>query len=129
VYTRFFTRLKALSVSRAEHLCNVDYESEMAFVAVAGSREDEVIVGSSCYYVDPTTNLAEVAYMIRPAWQAVGLGGALQRRMEEHARSHGIRGFTATILAENAKMRKLIQSGPNVTMRLDRGVYEVTVMF
>ena len=37
----FFTCLKSLSVSNAEHLCNVDYEKEMAFVATIGRLEDE----------------------------------------------------------------------------------------
>lgn len=129
VYTRFFTRLASLSVSKAEHLCNVDYDGEMAFIAVAGEREDEFIVGSSCYYVDRATNLAEVAYMIRPEWQGVGLGGALQQRMMEYGKARGLRGFTANILAHNAKMRRLFQEGPNVSVELADGVYEVRMLF
>jgi acyl-CoA hydrolase/GNAT superfamily N-acetyltransferase len=130
VYTRFFTRLKALSVSEAEHLCNVDYDMEMAFVAVTGEREDETIVGSSAYYVNPTSNMAEVAYMILPEWQGVGLGGALQQRMMEYAKGRGLRGFTADILAQNIKMKKLFQSGsPNVSVELSDGTYEVVMLF
>jgi acyl-CoA hydrolase/RimJ/RimL family protein N-acetyltransferase len=129
-YTRFFTRLKALSVDAAEHLCNVDYDHEMAFVAVYGDREGDRIVGSCCYYVNPTTNLAEVAYMILPEWQGVGLGGALQQRMIEYAKKRGLRGFTADILAQNAKMKKLFQSGsPNVSVERDGDTYEVTMLF
>jgi acyl-CoA hydrolase/GNAT superfamily N-acetyltransferase len=129
-YTRFFTRLKSLAVSEAEHLCNVDYDREMAFVAVHGDREGDRIVGSSCYYVNPTTNLAEVAYMILPEWQGVGLGGALQQRMIEYAKKKGLRGFTADILAQNAKMKKLFQSGsPNVSIERDGDTYEVTMLF
>ena len=45
IYTRFMTGLKSLPVSEAEHLCNVDYENEMAFVAVTGGRSEEKIVG------------------------------------------------------------------------------------
>ena len=44
------------------------------------------IVGQSCYFVDPSTNLAETAFMVHPDWQGTGLGAALQRRMAEHAR-------------------------------------------
>ena len=129
-YTRFFTRLKSLSVNEAEHLCNVDYDREMAFVAVFGDREGDRIVGSCCYYVNPTTNLAEVAYMILPEWQGVGLGGALQQRMIEYAKKRGLRGFTADILAQNAKMKKLFQSGsPNVSIEREGDTYEVTMLF
>jgi acyl-CoA hydrolase/RimJ/RimL family protein N-acetyltransferase len=129
-YTRFFTRLKSLSVNEAEHLCNVDYDHEMAFVAVHGDREGDRIVGSSCYYVNPTTNLAEVAYMILPEWQGVGLGGALQQRMIEYAKKKGLRGFTADILAQNMKMKKLFQAGsPNVSIEREGDTYEVTMLF
>lgn len=130
IYTRFFTCLKSLSVSKAEHLCNVDYENEMAFMAVAGEREKDFIVGSSCYYVDPSTNLADVAYMILPEWQGVGLGTALQQRMIEYAKSKKLRGFKADILAENVKMLRLAQGGlPNVSISKSDSDYEVIMLF
>jgi len=130
VYTRFFTALKSLCISRAQHLCNVSYENEMAFMAVAGEREEECIVGSSCYYVDPSTNMADVAYMIRPEWQAVGLGSVMQQRMIEYARSKGLRGFTADLLTENKKAIKLVtKSGCKVSKRCSYGAYEVVMLF
>jgi acyl-CoA hydrolase/RimJ/RimL family protein N-acetyltransferase len=129
VRTRFFTRLSSLPVSNAQHLCNVDYETEMAFVALAGDRENEQIVGSACYSVDPDVNMAEVAYMIRPEWHSLGLGKALQTRMVEYARSKGIRGFTADILEENEKMLSLIRMAGNVSLKQVFEEYRVTVLF
>ncbi|MBI5499111.1 MAG: GNAT family N-acetyltransferase [Deltaproteobacteria bacterium] len=130
VYTRFFTRLTSLSVSRAEYLCNVDYENEMAFVAVHGDAEESSIVGSSCYYVNHTTNLAEVAYMMRPEWQGCGLGSALHRRMAEYAKSKGLRGFTADVLVENVRMRRLFENvSPNVSVERDGDVFEIRMLF
>jgi len=130
VYTRFFTRLTSLSVSRAEHLCNVDYENEMAFVAVHGDEEESSIVGSSCYYVNHTTNMAEVAYMMRPEWQGCGLGSALHRRMIEYAKSKGLRGFTADVLVENFRMRRLFETvSENVSVEREGDVFEIRMMF
>jgi acyl-CoA hydrolase/RimJ/RimL family protein N-acetyltransferase len=130
VYTRFFIRLTSLSVSRAEHLCNVDYENEMAFVAVFGEEEEGSIVGSSCYYVNHTTNLAEVAYMIRPEWQGAGLGTALHVRMMEYAKAKGLRGFTADVLVQNVKMRRLFEStSPNVAVERSGDAYEIKMLF
>ena len=130
VYTRFFTRLTSLSVSRAEHLCNVDYENEMAFVAVFGEEEEGSIVGSSCYYLNHTTNLAEVAYMIRPEWQGVGLGSALHVRMMEYAKGKGLRGFTADVLVQNVKMRRLFEStSPNVAVERSGDTCEIKMLF
>jgi RimJ/RimL family protein N-acetyltransferase len=129
VYTRFFRDLKCLSVSEAEHLCNVDYNQEMAFVVTNGQREQEKIVGSSFYVVNPSTNMADVAYMILPEWQGVGLGTILQQRMVEYAKAKGLKGFTADILAENTAMLKMAQKCGKVTMSLSHGVYEVEMLF
>ena len=131
ILTRFFTRISSLSVDKAEHLCNVDYENEMAFVAVVGEREYEKVVGSSCYFVEPSTNLGEVAYMIRPDWQGTGLGSALQQRMTEYAKSKGVIGFTADVLSDNSKMLGVFQKVAKISMkkRTHVEVYEVTMLF
>ncbi len=129
IYTRFFTHLKSLSVDKAEHLCNVDYDNEMAFVATIGEQDNEQIVGSSCYFLNPTVNLAEVAYMIRPEWQGMGLGSFLQKRMAAYAQKKGIRGFVADVLAENVKMKRLAQRASNVNITSHGGTYEIVMLF
>lgn len=101
----------------------------MAFLAITGDRDRGMVIGSSCYFVDPTDNLAEVAYMIRPEWQNQGVGTALQKRMTEYAKSRGLRGFKATILVENVKMQRLIQKYSKVEIKRPEGEYEVTVLF
>ncbi len=128
VYTRFFSYLKSLSVTNAQQLCSVNYRDEMAFLAVVGEDEEERVIGSSCYFVDPSTNMAEVAYMIHPQWQENGVGTALQQRMMEYARFKGLRGFTAEVLVENKRMMKLIQkSGCSVSTRCSSGVNEINM--
>jgi acyl-CoA hydrolase/RimJ/RimL family protein N-acetyltransferase len=130
VYTRFFQRLKSLTWREAERYCNVNYDTEVAFLAVVGDREGETVVGSACYFVDPSTNMAEVAYMILPQWQSTGLGTALQQRLIEHARSHGLLGFTAEILASNTKMLSLAKRAcDHVSIQRDGDTLEVTMRF
>ena len=77
--SRFFRRLTSLTDSLAQHLCSVSYEDEMAFAAVIGPRESERIVATACYYVDPSTGLADTAYLVDPEWQGAGLGTVLAR--------------------------------------------------
>ena len=130
VYTRFFRTLKALSFEEAQNLCDVDHESDMAFVAVSGPRENEMLIGTSCYFVNHATNLGEVAYMIDHAWQGSGIGGALQQRMKEYAVARGLRGFVADILVSNEKMIRLAKAaGGNVTVERDADSVQVTVLF
>jgi RimJ/RimL family protein N-acetyltransferase len=130
IYTRFFRRVLALSNKDVERLCNFSYENEVGFVAVTGPRELEVIVGQACYFVSPTTNMAETAFLIDPAWQGTGLGGALQQRMVEHAKARGLRGFVAEILLENTKMIALARKGSDkVSVEKDEDCLHVTMLF
>jgi hypothetical protein len=54
----------------------------------------------------------------------------LQTRIVEHARTHGIRGFTADVLADNAAMLAVFRrSGCQMTSRLVDGAFEVQLLF
>ncbi|HEX4470926.1 MAG TPA: GNAT family N-acetyltransferase [Nocardioides sp.] len=131
VTTRFFNRLTSLTDQAADHLCNVDYDEEMAFAAVVGPPEHERIVATSSYYRDPRDHFAEVAYMVEPDWQGSGLATALHARTTEYARAHGVRGFTADVLMSNPAMLKVFRRAAGHTLRMDAdaGVYEVRMRF
>jgi acyl-CoA hydrolase/RimJ/RimL family protein N-acetyltransferase len=130
VRTRFFRTLRSLTDEMALHLCSVGYDQEMAFAAVAGERESERIVGTASYFLDPSTGFADVAYMVDPEWQGTGLGSALQERAIDYARRHGVRGFTADVLAENAGMISVFRrSGLRLETHLDAGAFEVRIHF
>ncbi|MES2949463.1 MAG: GNAT family N-acetyltransferase [Pseudomonadota bacterium] len=130
VYTRFFRHVRGLSNAEVQRLCNVNYENEVAFVATAGSREESLIVGQSCYFINPTANLADTAFMVHPDWQGCGLGTALQSSMVRHAKKRGLRGFVADILPGNARMLRLARNGPPTVQaeRTDDSVH-VTQLF
>jgi acyl-CoA hydrolase/GNAT superfamily N-acetyltransferase len=130
VYTRFFRRVRGLSDQEVQRLCNVNFENEVAFVAAVGAREHPQIVAQACYFIDPSTNLAETAFMVHPDWQGKGLGMALERRMAEHARGRGVQGFVAEILPDNDHMIRLAKAVPgNVHVEKLRDTVRVTVLF
>ena len=130
VYTRFFRRVRSLSYQELQTLCNVNHETEVAFLAVTGPRENEEVVGSACYFLSPTTNLAEVAFMISPEFQGEGLGTALQARLQEYAMSRGVRGFVSEILPRNTSMLRLAaRAQGTVTTSRDENAVHVTVLF
>ena len=112
VMTRFFRRLSSLTLAHAEHLASVGYEEEMTFAAVAGGQEPGQIVGTASYFLDPETGLADVAYMVDPEWQGVGLGSALHAITLDYARRHGVLGFTADVLTENEAMMEIFRRSP-----------------
>jgi GNAT superfamily N-acetyltransferase len=129
-YTRFFRKVRGLSDRDVQRLCNMNFDNEVAFVAVSGTRENPQVVAQGCYFTDPVTNLAETAFMVHPEWQGSGLGSALQRRMAEHARGRGVRGFVAEIMASNDGMIRLARSGAgNVSVENAGSTVRVTTLF
>jgi acyl-CoA hydrolase/RimJ/RimL family protein N-acetyltransferase len=130
IYTRFFRRVQGLSNRDIQRLCNLNYETEVAFVAATGPRENQEIVGHACYFVNPSTNLGETAFMIAPEWQSTGLGKAMQRHMVDHAMARGLRGFVAEALAKNKKMVSLARScSEKVSMEKDQDTFHITMLF
>lgn len=130
VYTRFFRWARSLSYTELQTLCNVNQETEVAFVAVTGPRESEIVVGSACYFLNSTTNLAESAFMVDPEWQGQGLGTALQARLQEYAIGRGVRGFVLEMLPGNARMLRLAAHAPGtVTTSTDEDAVHVTILF
>ena len=128
--TRFLHKLSSLTDTAAQHLCSVDYEEEMAFAAVVGPSARERIVAASCYYLSPATGLAEVAYMVDPDWQGLGLGGILHAELVEYAREHGARGLTADVLLGNSRMMRIFKRGDySFRVQTEGGVQEVTMRF
>src|SRR5215472_8181583 len=130
VYTRFFRRVRALSYQELQTLCNVNHETDVAFLAVIGPRENEKIIGSACYFLNPTTNLAEVAFMVAPEFQGAGLGTALQACLQEYAMSRNVRGFVFEILPANTSMLRLAaRAQGTLTTSRDEEVVHVTALF
>ena len=130
VYTRFFRRVHTLSTGDVQRLCNFNDSTDVGFVAVTGTREQETIIGQACYFVNPSTNIGETAFLVHPTWQGTGLGSALQQRMAEHARARGLRGFIAEILPGNAKMIALARRGfESVSVERDEDTVYVRALF
>ena len=116
VYTRFFHRLHSLSNREVERLCNLNYETEVAFVAVVRPRENEKLVAQSCYFINPSTNLAETAFMVDPAWPGGPLhvlargdcSVAIARRKDAHGRAVAVaQALAQPALARQSRTREL----------------------
>ena len=111
-------------------MCNVNEETDVAFVATVGPREHETVIGSACYFLNPATRLAEAAFMVAPDWQGSGLGGALQQRLREHAIGQGVHGFIAETLPQNERMLRLAKSAAGRTkVEYDEEGVRVTTWF
>jgi acyl-CoA hydrolase/GNAT superfamily N-acetyltransferase len=130
VYHRFFSAIKSMPHERLQEFLRVDYAKDMVLVVTPDKSDDASIVALGCYNLNRQTNLAEVAFIVQDAWQDKGLGTALLNGLVECAQQHGIRGFTAEVLADNhAMLRVFHHSVPAIESHLEGGVYSLTMAF
>jgi acetyltransferase len=109
---RFFSALRALSAEQIARLTQVDYEREMAFLAVlpavpGGVEGDTVGVARLVREVD--TGAAEFAVVVQGDAKGRGVGGALMRQLIDWGRSKGVREIEGQVLADNAPMLGFIR--------------------
>jgi acetyltransferase len=84
---------------------DLDYRDRMAIAALAGTPEDESIIGVSRYARIDDTDLAECAIVVTDAWQGRGVGTELMRTLAVAARRNGIHTLVGTSLAENQRIQ------------------------
>ncbi len=109
-------------------LADLSDARNMAVVATPPGSDEVVAIAR--YDVNPSTGLAELAFLVRDDWQNRGVGTALMRRMVEIAHARGLGGFELTVLEWNAPMLALIrQSGLEVKSHDEGGVYHLTARF
>jgi RimJ/RimL family protein N-acetyltransferase len=129
VRTRFFMRTIAFPHRNLQQITNIDYEQNLAFVAVVpGPRGEDQIVGIGQYFLDPKTQAAEVAFIVQDDWQQKGMGSLLLERLAKVAVQRGVKRFDAKVMVENKAMLATFQnSGYHVHTRFDGEAYEIVI--
>jgi acetyltransferase len=123
---RFFSLVKTLSRKSLRQLCHLDYERDMALVAVLTQENETKILGVSRYYLEPETGEAEFALVVGDAHQRQGLGRHLLGRLAEIARERGVRRLGGLVLRDNEPMLALTASlGFRPAATVDQGVVKV----
>ena len=108
---RFLAAKPALTNGELRYLTEVDGVDHLALVAFAGEGEDAPIAGvARCVREVPGGDTAEFAIVIGDALQGRGLGGVLAAELAERACRAGIRRFTASTLADNVAVARLLDS-------------------
>jgi acetyltransferase len=100
---RFFAPMRQLSHELAARLTQIDYDREMALVALSG----EDIVGVVRLAADPDKQKAEYAVFIRSDLKGRGLGWALMQEIMRYARAQGIGVLHGKVLRENTTMLRM----------------------
>jgi acetyltransferase len=118
-YFRFVSQLTELPPSMLARFSLIDYDREMALVAVFKERsaaadgeivETERIVGVSRYVTNPDQSSCEFALLVDDAYSGKGLGSRLMESIMDVAREKGLSEIDGLVLANNDGMLKLMKN-------------------
>jgi acetyltransferase len=107
VYYRFFSPMKTLSPNLLARFTQVDYDREIALVALEEKASVERILGVARVIGDPDGKKAEFAVMVGDPWQGKGVGAKLLETCLHIAQERGIETVWGIVLRENTQMLAL----------------------
>jgi acetyltransferase len=125
---RFFSAMRELSPEQMARLTQVDYEREIAFLAVRDATGETVGVARLvCEVGSPE---GEFAVVVQPDAKGRGLARHLMQRLLDWARGRGVAAVVGQVLADNAPMLAFVRSlGFSVRRMADEdGVVEVRLV-
>ncbi|MBP2703525.1 GNAT family N-acetyltransferase [Microbispora sp. RL4-1S] len=118
---RYFTSQPHLPPAAFDRMC--DRGRGQALVAC---HDGQVVALATLVYCDP--GAAELALLVEDSWQGRGLGGRLARQLVAAARDEGFAEVRASLLADNARMRRLLlRLGATITRTDDPGVLDARI--
>jgi acetyltransferase len=104
---RFLTSLKAISPEMLVRLTQLDYDRDLALVAI--DRESGELAGIVRYASDPDRERADFGLLVRTDLQGRGLGIALMRELIKSARQEGLQQLDGLISADSPRMRAICE--------------------
>jgi acetyltransferase len=126
MYFRFFTRARDFSHTQLARYTQIDYDREMAFIAVDTANGETLGVVRAVS--DANNDAAEFAILVRTDMQGQGLGTLLMRKIVAYSLSRGTGRLYGHVLQNNSGMLKLAeQLGFKVDYNVDDSVAVATL--
>ncbi|MGD8786343.1 MAG: GNAT family N-acetyltransferase, partial [Phycisphaerales bacterium] len=130
IHYRFMSNITKIPQKEALNFLYTDYRSDMAIVGTLPEAQGEEIIAIGRYYLNPQTNFAEVAFIVRDQWQNRGIGTFLLKYLMTIAKRNGIAGLTAEVLADNKSMMAVLhKSACKISSQLEDRVYSFKLDF
>jgi acetyltransferase len=109
-YFRFMHAVHELTPEMLVRFTQIDYDREMALIAVTEVDGHEVEHGVVRYVTNPDQNSCEFALVISDELQGHGIGQRMMKRLLEIARSRGLDMMEGEVLTANHRMLELVRS-------------------
>lgn len=108
---RIFSSRREIAPSELARLTQIDYEREMAFIAVAPGEDGQPeTLGTVRAVTDADNARAEFGIIVRSDLKGRGLGLLLLRKMIRYCRDRGTGELVGDVLRENGAMLKLAKA-------------------
>jgi acetyltransferase len=108
---RIFAVRRSIERTELARLTQIDYEREMAFIAVASGADGvPETIGAVRAVTDPNNTSADFGIIVRSDLKRRGLGHLLLDKMIRYCRGRGTRELTGDVLAGNADMLQLART-------------------
>ena len=117
-YFRFVSSMQELPTTMLSRFTLIDYDREMALVAVHRERRQDAngtssetvrIVGVSRYVTNPDRTSCEFSLVVADDFKGRGLGSRLMLSIMDFAREKGLTEIEGLVLTHNASMLKLMR--------------------
>jgi acetyltransferase len=109
-FLRFMFGLRDLTPAMLSRFTQIDYDRELALIAVIDTPQGEQQVGVVRYTTLPDEETCEFAIVVGDEWQGKGLARRMFTRLIEAARERRLKVMTGVTLRENARMIDLSRS-------------------
>lgn len=107
LHSRFFASIRKLEPSQMARLTQIDYDREMAFIAIANGDRSGETIGVVRAVADPDNQRAEMAVVVRSDMKARGLGFALMQKIIRYCQARGTGELVGETLSSNQPMLTL----------------------
>lgn len=123
LYYRYFSEINEFTHDDLANMTQIDYDREMAFVAVRQTDRGAEILGVTRAISDPDNIDAEFAVLVRSDLKGLGLGRRLLEKLISYTRDHGIKRLNGITMPNNRGMVTLARKlGFNVDIQLEDGI-------
>ena len=128
LYYRYFSEISEFTHEDLANMTQIDYDREMAFVAVRHRDEGNEILGVTRAISDPDNIDAEFAVLVRSDLKGLGLGRRLLEKLIGYTRDHGLLCLNGITMPHNRGMITLARKlGFDVDVQLDEGIVALSL--
>jgi len=107
-YFRYMQALQELTPEMVVRFTQIDYDREMAFVAVTEDANMPSELGVGRYMMNPDGNSVEFALVVADDCHCLGIGTRLMKTLMQTAKSKGMSFFEGEVLVINKPMLSLV---------------------